>query len=81
MFFKTIVAKNFAILTGKHLCWSLFLIKNISISTLSQTRPQHRWFLDPEEIVEIFTNSFFYGTFPVAAFVSLIKSCSMMGIC
>ena len=27
MFFKTGVLKNFAIPTGKHLCWSLFLIK------------------------------------------------------
>ena len=27
MFFKIGVRKNFAILTGKYLCWSLFLIK------------------------------------------------------
>ena len=27
MFFKIGVLKNFAILTGKRLCWSLFLIK------------------------------------------------------
>ena len=27
MFFKTGVIGNFAIFTGKHLCWSLFLIK------------------------------------------------------
>ena len=27
MFFKIGVPKNFAILTGKHLCWSLFLIR------------------------------------------------------
>ena len=27
MFFKIGVLKNFAILPGKHLCWSLFLIK------------------------------------------------------
>ena len=27
MFFKTSVFKNFAIFAGKHLCWSLFLIK------------------------------------------------------
>ena len=26
MFFKIVVLKNFAIFTGKHLCWSLFLI-------------------------------------------------------
>ena len=27
MFFKTGVLKNFAIFTGKQLCWSLFLMK------------------------------------------------------
>ena len=27
MFFKIEVLKNFANFTGKHLCWSLFLIK------------------------------------------------------
>ena len=27
MFFKINVLTNFAILTGKHLCWGLFLIK------------------------------------------------------
>ena len=27
MFFKIDVLKNFAIFTGKHLCWSLFKIK------------------------------------------------------
>ena len=25
--FKIVILKNFAIFTGKHLCWSLFLIK------------------------------------------------------
>ena len=42
------------------------------ISTLFQKRLQHRW-LQQSENCEIFTNSFFYGTPPVAAFVSLIK--------
>ena len=28
-FFKKAVLKNFAIFTGKHLCWRLFLIQNI----------------------------------------------------
>ena len=27
VFFKKTVLKNFAIFTGKHLCWSLFIIK------------------------------------------------------
>ena len=30
MFFKIAVLKKFAIFTGKHLCWSLFLIKQQS---------------------------------------------------
>ena len=82
MFFKTVAAKNFAIFTGKNLWWSLFLIKNVFISTLSQTRLQHRWFLSCENC-GIFTNTFFLcnisGSW--AAFVSLIKNCSIMGIC
>ena len=27
LFFEIDILKNFAIITGKHLCWSLFLIK------------------------------------------------------
>ena len=80
MFFKIVDARNFAIFTGKHLCWSLFLIKNNFISTLSQKRLQYRWFLSCKNC-EIFTNFFFYGTYLVAIFVSLIKNYSMMGIC
>ena len=30
VFYKKYVLKNFAIFTGKHLCWSLFLIQNIA---------------------------------------------------
>ena len=30
MFFKIGVLRNFAIFTGKHMCWSLFLIQNIT---------------------------------------------------
>ena len=47
MFFKTGVMGNFAIFVGKHLCWSLFLIKLQAvnfISTSSQKRLQHRCF-------------------------------------
>ena len=58
MFFKTVVARNCAMFTGKHLCWSLFLIKNNLNSTFSQRRLQHRWFLSCENC-EIFTNTFF----------------------
>ena len=78
MFFETGVTRNFVIFTGKHLCWNLFLIKNNFTSTLSQKRLQHRWFL--WKLLKSLPTSF-YGTPPVAAFVSLIKNCSMMGIC
>ena len=30
VFYKKIVFKNFEIFTGKHRCWSLFLIQNIA---------------------------------------------------
>ena len=33
VFYKKAVLKNFAIFTGKHLCWSLFLIKVKAFST------------------------------------------------
>ena len=31
MFFKIGILKDFAVFTGKHLCWSLFLIKLVEI--------------------------------------------------
>ena len=45
MFFKIGVFKNFKIFTGKHLCWSLFLIM-FQASTLQvfKKRLQHRGF-------------------------------------
>ena len=46
MFFKIGVLKNFAILTGKYLCWSLFLIKT----------PTH---LFSYEYCEMLRNNFF----------------------
>ena len=74
MFFKTGVNRNLAILTGKHLFWSLFLIK------LQAVRPNFQFRLkrdfntgDSCENCQIVTYSFFDGTPPVAAFVSLIK--------
>ena len=76
MFFKTGVIRNFAIFTRKHLCWSLFLIKLQALrpATLFQPRPKRDFNTgDFCENCEIFKNSFFYGTAPVAAFVSLIK--------
>ena len=55
IFFKIGVLKIFAIFTGKHLCWSLFLIKRDSNTGVFP------W------ILQIFKNSFFYRTPPVAA--------------
>ena len=43
MFFKTGVTRNFAIFTGKYLCWSLTACN--FISTLSHKSLEHRWFL------------------------------------
>ena len=63
MFFKTGVIRNFAILTGKHLFWSLFL-------TSSETWLQLRWF--QWKLWNIYEH-LFYGTSPVTAFVNLIK--------
>ena len=43
MFFKIRVPKNFVIFTGKHFCWSHFLIK-LEACNLIKKRPQHRCF-------------------------------------
>ena len=56
MFFKIGVLKHFANFIGKHLCWSLFLIK------LQASVPA----AFSGEIGEIFNNTFFYRTPPVA---------------
>ena len=46
MFLKISVLKNFANLTGKHLCWSLFLIQTLLDSVDSvKKRLQHRCYL------------------------------------
>ena len=76
LFLKTGVIRNFAILTGKHLCWSLFLIKLQALwpATLFKPHPKRDFTGDSSETCKIFTNSFFYGTLRVAAFVSLILS-------
>ena len=56
MFFKIGVFKNFANFTGKHLCWSLFLIK------LESPRPA-KWMGSWRfEIREIFKNTFLQNT-------------------
>ena len=62
MFFKVGVLKNFVILTGRYLCWTLFLTKLHTIGLFSC------------KYCKIVRNSFFNRTSPVAAIVSLIKS-------
>ena len=66
MFFKTGVFKNFAIFTGKPLCWSLFLLKSLTwrfATLIKKETPTHVFFC---EYCEIFQNNFFYRTPPVA---------------
>ena len=63
MSFKKGVLKNFAIFTGKHLCWSLFLkmtfyLKNTFKYLFIEKRLQ-RTHLVSCEYCEIFKNSFF----------------------
>ena len=53
MFLKIGVLKNFAIFRGKHLCWSLFLLKLHACNF-------------PVNITKFFKNSFFCKTSPVA---------------
>ena len=47
MFFKISVLENFAIFTGKHLCWSLFLIKLQALGILHKNSSfiEHLWWL------------------------------------
>ena len=71
MFFKIGVLKNFAIFTGKNLCWGLFLIK-LQVwgpEALFKKRIQHS--CSPVNIAN-FNNTFFYRTTPVAASVYLV---------
>ena len=53
MFFKIGVLRNSPVFTGKHVCWSLFLIQ------FQALRPAQVF---SSEYCEIFTNSFFYRT-------------------
>ena len=60
------ILKNFAIITGKHLCWNLFLIKLQSWRLqLYQKETPIQVFL--WEYCKIVKNSFLYKTHPVAA--------------
>ena len=46
VFIKEAVLKNFAVLTGKQLCWSIFVIKLQAVRSANffKKRPQHRCF-------------------------------------
>ena len=58
VFCKKGFLKNFAIFTGKHLCWSLFvtIVQTFRPATLLK-RDSNTWFAD--EIWEIFKNTYF----------------------
>ena len=43
-FMEKAVLKNFAVFTGKHLCWSLFFNKVASLKTFIKKRFRHRCF-------------------------------------
>ena len=60
MFFRTSFLKNFAIFTGKYLCWSLFLIRfqDWRPAFLFKKRLQHRFSFC--QYCKIFKNGFFY---------------------
>ena len=54
VFFKIVILKNFAILTGKHLCWSIFLFK---LQACIKKRLQHSYF--PVNITKFFREALF----------------------
>ena len=73
MFFKKVVLKNFAIFTGKYLCWSLFLIQ------LQAFRPATLLKRDSNTVVsceycKVFINNFISRTPLVAASVISVIS-------
>ena len=73
MFIKIGSLRNFVILTGKQLCWSLFLIK------LQALRPAtlFKRHLNTGSLLWIsrnFYKQFFYRTPPIAAFIILINN-------
>ena len=64
MLFKIVVLENFAHFTGKHLCWSLVLIKNIKF--IENRLPTQVFSLKFDKVL---TTTFFTETPPVAASV------------
>ena len=64
VFYKKAVIKNFAVLTGKQLCWSLFLVKlqaSRLATLLKRETPKHVFFC------EIFKNAYFVKHWQTAA--------------
>ena len=61
------VLKDFAIFTGKHLCWSLFFIEVVGLRACNLTKKsfQHRCFL--VNIAKFSGTVFFYRAPPMAA--------------
>ena len=64
MFFKIGVLKNFAIFTGKHLCWTLFLVFNRLQAWRPVTRPATRLWNRrfPVNIAKLLRKAFLYKT-------------------
>ena len=67
MFSKKGVLKDFAKLTGKHLCQILFFIKVAILRLASLLINEDLAHVFYWEFCETFTCTFFYRTFPVAA--------------
>ena len=67
MVFKIGFLKNFAIFTGKHPCWSFFLIKLQAFRQLFLKKARIRVF--PSEHWEVLKNSFFYKTLAATSVV------------
>ena len=69
MFSKISALKNFANVIGKHQCWSIFLIKLQAWRSATLLKRDSNTGVFLCEICEIFKNTFFYRTPPVAASV------------
>ena len=69
--YKTLFLKFFAIFTGKHLRWSVFVntVAGPKPCNFIKKRLQHRCF--PVNIAKMFKNNFLYRTPPVAASVKM----------
>ena len=58
MLFRIGVLKKFAIFTGKHRCWSLFLINKVK-ETLQSYEKETPTQVFSREICEVFKNTYF----------------------